>query len=395
VTTVTRVDPRFAADPFPFAALPSFTRAEIGATARLTRVARAYVGLEAIENAATEILGAQVRARILDVRPSPSGRGADDSVGVMFAPAVERSPAARFLVELDGAMGACVAARAVRQKAPRVHDPSKIVAPAVAGAVAAILSAIQRRAHAGAPLRVVAAGPGAALARDLAAAAGTTTTATLAVTIEGEVFGARFTVPDAAEVALPRASLSHGSLVAMGDAPLALPIVIATTYASRAEVESLAPGDAFVPSDVTVTVQASTGAIVGPIAIVAPLAEVGLGADLAEGSRLVLRGPSESHSWEATRSVTTKTSSNTAESSEPVASALDDAPVVVRVELGAIEMKAREWADLGPGDVVTLGRKLGEPAILRVGGVELARGELVQVEGEMAVRILRRSGDRT
>ena len=63
----------------------------------------------------------------------------------------------------------------------------------------------------------------------------------------------------------------------------------------------------------------------------------------------------------------------------------------MRVELGTVEMKAREWAALGPGDVVALGRKIGDPAILRVGGVELARGELVQVEGEMAVRIIARA----
>ena len=70
----------------------------------------------------------------------------------------------------------------------------------------------------------------------------------------------------------------------------------------------------------------------------------------------------------------------------------EDAPVVVRVEIGAVEMKAREWAELGAGDVVTLGRKLGDPAVLRVAGVEVARGELVQVDGEYAVRILERSG---
>lgn len=70
---------------------------------------------------------------------------------------------------------------------------------------------------------------------------------------------------------------------------------------------------------------------------------------------------------------------------------LEDAPVLVRVELGTVEMKAREWAELGPGDVIALGRRVGDPAILRVGGVELARGELVQVEGEYGVRIVART----
>ena len=79
---------------------------------------------------------------------------------------------------------------------------------------------------------------------------------------------------------------------------------------------------------------------------------------------------------------------------DTTARVLDDAPVVVRVELGTVEMKAREWAELAPGDVIALGRKLGEPAILRVAGVEVARGELVQIDGEYGVRILARAEDR-
>jgi flagellar motor switch/type III secretory pathway protein FliN len=66
---------------------------------------------------------------------------------------------------------------------------------------------------------------------------------------------------------------------------------------------------------------------------------------------------------------------------------LEDAPVVVRVELGTVEMTARDWAALGTGDVVAIGRKIGDGAVLRVGGVEIARGELVMLEGEIAVRI--------
>jgi flagellar motor switch protein FliM len=67
-----------------------------------------------------------------------------------------------------------------------------------------------------------------------------------------------------------------------------------------------------------------------------------------------------------------------------------DAPVVVRVELGAVTLTAREWAALAPGDVIAVGRRVSEPAILRVGGVEVARGELVDVEGELGVRIRER-----
>ena len=399
-SSITRVDPRFAAEPFPFASLPAFTRAEVTATARLVRIARAHLDLEALENIASELLGARVRAKILDARPSATKRGADDTVAVIFAPHDERTPASRFLVELDGALGAWIAARAVRQKPPAVHDPSKIVPPAIAGAVAAILSAIGRRAPGLGPVRVIAAGPGAALARDLAAGAGPTTTATLAVTIDGDVFGARFSVPDAAEIALPRARLSRDTLADLGDVTIALPIVIATTLASQADLDALAPGDAFVPQGskaIALRVAPGASMLEGPIALVAPRGERGVGGDLARGTDLVLRGSTERHPWDVEKSVTTKASNdtNSGGGAGAIVDALDDAPVVVRVELGTLEMKAREWADLGPGDVVTLGKKLGDPAILRVGGVELARGELVQVDGEMAVRILGRTGEKS
>ncbi len=76
--------------------------------------------------------------------------------------------------------------------------------------------------------------------------------------------------------------------------------------------------------------------------------------------------------------------------------AVGDVPVVVRVEIGEVTMAAREWAGLGLGDVVTLGRRMGDRVLLRVGGVPVARGELVNVDGEIGVRIGERlAGDAT
>jgi flagellar motor switch/type III secretory pathway protein FliN len=74
--------------------------------------------------------------------------------------------------------------------------------------------------------------------------------------------------------------------------------------------------------------------------------------------------------------------------------AVGEVPVVVRVEIGVAEMRAREWAAIGRGDVIALGRKIGEPVTLRVGGVTVARGELVDLDGEVGVRVLGRTDDR-
>jgi flagellar motor switch protein FliM len=64
-----------------------------------------------------------------------------------------------------------------------------------------------------------------------------------------------------------------------------------------------------------------------------------------------------------------------------------ETPIVVRVELGSISMTAREWARLGPGDVIETSQRIAEPVVLRVAGREVARGELVNVDGQVGVRI--------
>ena len=64
-----------------------------------------------------------------------------------------------------------------------------------------------------------------------------------------------------------------------------------------------------------------------------------------------------------------------------------EAPVVVRVELASLSLSAREVATLKPGDVLESRRRVGEPVVLRVGGRAVAKGDLVDVEGELGVRI--------
>jgi len=374
------------ARPFPFAALEKLTRADVQAAARMTRAARRHVRLSAVGAAATEVTGADVQLAVRSVRVADVRRGTDDAVGVVIALTGDPSPAARVLVEAPSALAGAIVARALRQKPPKVVDASRAAPAALVGAFAAIVSAVLRRSHAGVAVRVVAAGPAAALARDLAAVAGGLTSAWLTVTMGGEAFEARVTIPDAIAATPYLAEAAHADLLRMGDARLVLPIVIARTLASRFDLAALAPGDAFVPSGCALAT-AEDRALHGNVALVAPAAELGVAAELAGGGRLVIGGLLESHPWAPEVCMPSDERSNA------TLEAVLDAPVVVRVELGSLTMTAREWADLGPGDVVTLGRKLGDLAILRVGGAELARGELVQVDGEVAVRIVERTGE--
>ena len=372
------------ARPFPYGSLEALTRADVVAAARLRNVARDVVRLEGVASALGEIVDDRVEIRVRRIRPAEPPRGADDAIGVLLAPAGERSTARRLLVEVDGALGAALTAKALRQRAPKITDASRIATPPLAGAFAAVLAATLRRAHAGSTLKVIAAGPGAALARDLVGAATEVTTAWLTVVVGGEAFEARVSVPDAAGGSASASTFTHEDLLRLGDAPLALPLVITTTLATREELAALALGDAFVPTNLRLAPDDS-GALLGAIALVPPRGERGLAADLAAGGQLVLRGLLESHPWEHAMSSDDRSSDVT------TVEVLEDAPVVVRVELGTVEMTARDWAALGTGDVVAIGRKIGDGAVLRVGGVEIARGELVMLEGEMAVRITGRT----
>ena len=71
-------------------------------------------------------------------------------------------------------------------------------------------------------------------------------------------------------------------------------------------------------------------------------------------------------------------------SSEELAADLD---IPLAIVAGDVTLSARSLLELTPGQVLSLGRSLGGPVELRAGARTLARGELVEVEGELGVRI--------
>lgn len=66
----------------------------------------------------------------------------------------------------------------------------------------------------------------------------------------------------------------------------------------------------------------------------------------------------------------------------------DDAHVELTVAVGTTQMSLRQLLDLSVGQVVSLGRPLAGPFEVRAEGRVLGRGELVDVDGELAVRIV-------
>jgi flagellar motor switch protein FliN len=87
------------------------------------------------------------------------------------------------------------------------------------------------------------------------------------------------------------------------------------------------------------------------------------------------------------REALTVTSSSDPSSSASPQPTGTDVPVTLVVELGRVSLSLNRLADLRPGDVVELGRHSREPVELTSGGRLVARGELVQVDTELGVRV--------
>ena len=64
-----------------------------------------------------------------------------------------------------------------------------------------------------------------------------------------------------------------------------------------------------------------------------------------------------------------------------------DVPVELAVEIGRTRMTIREALALGPGSIVELDKMAGEPADLLVNGRKIARGEVVAIDEEFALRV--------
>ena len=198
------------------------------------------------------------------------------------------------------------------------------------------------------------------------------------------------TVPrSSAPERLPPASV----LALLGDAPLSLPVVLACGWAPRREL-ALAEGDVAVVDGL---------ARDGRCVLADPDARSGVAAWWLDAARLRLdlarvdlaAEPAPVEAFDPPMSDSTNQGGETVEvpiygEGNALADALADLPLEVRVEAGTVTLPARAWAAMGQGDVVVLDRRVGESVVLRVGGKVVGRGELVDVDGQLGVRLLER-----
>jgi len=180
----------------------------------------------------------------------------------------------------------------------------------------------------------------------------------------------------------------------LGDTPMSMPVVIAAGFTRAGDLVALAVGDVVAVDGRTCVLaapRALSGALVREIAVVDP--KDGRVRVRLEGGRAELAAaPSPADEGESMTDETGATMQLPAlEEGARLAEDLAELPLAVRVEIGNATLAAREWAALGPGDVLVLDRRVGDPVSLRIGGRVLARGELVEVDGAVGVRITERT----
>jgi type III secretion system YscQ/HrcQ family protein len=367
--------------PFPWASLERISGAEATALRDVRRWMMATAPLDAWADAARDLVGIHVSVR-LERAAAVTPFGVEGALAIRIARA---AGAARdsIRIEVEPSLAAAILARALGRRIPKAVEPGWSSPQGVAGAFAAIVMAAARRAGHGHALVV----RGAGLASSMGPTDGASNTtgdvgpgeiaASLTVFLDGEAFAARIVVSREA-LRASRTPWGAASLAALGPTPLGLPLVACVATCERAEVAALTPGDIFLPSSWPLA--RGQGGLRGPVTLAAPDAMAGVRALFGDDGRLVLSGEIEPLS-------AAEADMSDAEETAAILSAVGDVPVVVRVEIGEARMSAREWASLRPGDVVTIGRKVGEQVVLRVGGTPVAYGQLVDVDGEVGVRI--------
>ena len=340
---------------YPWASLERLPRAAHRELGRARRALSRSVRVSGLAKAASELLSVETVLVPGDVTLEVMPVDAD-------AIAFEAADGSRLALALEPALISAVLGRVLGRPAGLSAPGTRLDATA-AGAMAAVAVEIARRS--GAPQAL------AATARSLAGETCVQITAT--VLYDGRPYAARAWVKPAA------ADEPEVSLAELGEVPIALGVVVARGLASPDEIAALVPGDAWLPGagwwiD-------HTGA--GRAALAAPGSERGVSLALASDGQAVLGD----EVVELSLDVEGAMSSERDDVGGVLAEAVLDAPLVVRVEIGTVSLTAREWAAMAPGDVIETGRRINEPVVLRVAGREVARGELVEVEGELGVRI--------
>lgn len=367
---------------FPWGAVRTMTRAEVAVIRDVNRWLAERAPLGQLQAALAALLSTDVRVRVRSVGLVKQPHGLGDGAAVALADAEDPRFERAVLVEAEYALVVAALSRGLRNRPPTVMQPMSMSAT-VWGGFAAIVAAALRRARGGITSRVLTAGPATSLEGDLVRTGHELVSVGLVVLLADDAFEARIVAPRAV-LGAPRATpWGAAAMGVLGSTPLRLCVVGCAAVLSITDVASLRRGDVVLLPGWPLG--RGPEPLAGDVVLAASGASMGVAAVLKEG-KLTLSDRLVPVVNESERSDAMDEGKNA------LMEAIGEVPVVVRVEIGDVEMSAREWASVGLGEVVTMGRRVGEPVTLRVGNVVVARGDLVDVEGEVGVRILERIG---
>lgn len=415
------------ARPYPFERWPRAPRSEVALRRRCAR-ALPLRRLDEATGALASLLGAPVVAgpRRLDVCPpgALADSLAEPLVAAILVGAAPRLPALALelspdlaLAAIDGILGG--------DGAP-IGDPNARLSDVERGVLAFGVAHVLQRAAS--PLRVAAV---VTTTAGLAAALGDEGSAAWSVELTlGAVHGvARLWVPEDATLPEP----TPPDAAPWGPLPLTLALDAGEATLDAEDLRSLAPGDIVVldagwttPGDTgrdgsgdaaTANDAAADATAAEDAAAKGAAAEDAASGDATRRARARLVGARRTTWWCARDAAGWRVerierswaeaapargdeamSDEDTEGTDPGRDApatltdLGDAPVEVAVELGRLRLSLAQLTALRPGELLSTGVPIGERVRLRAGDTILGEGELVDVEGEVGVRILHLAG---
>lgn len=352
--------------PFPWNALERVRASDLDRVDRVRSAARRFLDQHDWRQIAEELAGAPIDIKLRRFTTS----SAEARTHGAWVLARDRATGASFVLFVDPALAAEIASAATANADRRPVAVAENVPKSVAGAFAAMVAAWARRIDHDAELEVRAFGS-APLPIELDASV----CASFVVLVGDEAYSAEVFVTGGR--APPSEPFGAAGLETLDQLAVPLRLVASVSWASTREVTSLGVGDAWMPAGWSLA--AAAAGWIGDAFLGSARSTSVIGVRLDDGGRLALTGAVER----------LDVMSSEMESSELV-EVLGEAPIAIRVELGTISLPASDWAKLARGDVIATSTKIAEPVVLRAGGVIIARGELVDVDGEVGVRILER-----
>jgi flagellar motor switch/type III secretory pathway protein FliN len=369
--------------PFPWNSLEALTRAEVTAWNDLRRWAATHARLDEFALALESLLGVHCAIVPRGIHLGNLRDVAGTGFGVLLHRAHSDDPLDSVLLNVEPALAGHVVARATKRPIQGLIAQVPVSA-SIAGAFAAVLATALRRVHTDSFLRPASVGPSADLVSRMAIPEAESVVARLTIILGDDAFDARIATTRSALAKTRSSPWSREYLARLGPVPLSVPIVACCDLCPVNQLADMRRGDALVWTAWPLQRKRDRW-VGGPVWLAPPAAQVGLRARFDDEGILVLGTELDP--------LDDLDSPMSAEELDAVVTTVGDALVSVRVELANAVMPAREWAALGPGAIVMLGQRVGEAVLIRVGGVPVARGDLIDVDGEVGVRIVARLSD--